>query len=458
MAVSVSHFYMRISITNALTVFLILAFFSGLAIGNYYWLKPPLFFSTIIIFFSVLLAAQSTMTLFWMLYAWQDKTEGLSPRSPEKFVAPRYSFTAFLPARHEEKVIRDTIEAINRIDYPEEKKEVLILCRTDDSATIAKAQETIKDLKNKNIRLVVFDDYPINKPHGLNKGLKEAENEIVAIFDAEDEPHPEIYNIINTVLVEDKVDVVQSGVQLMNFRSYWFSPLNVLEYFFWFKSGLHFFANVGNVCPLGGNTVFFKKEWLQKIEGWDETCLTEDADIGIRLTLAGAKIKVIYDEKHATQEETPPDVKSFIKQRTRWNQGFLQILQKRDWLQLPSFKQRLIAAYILLSPEISAFLFFYIPFAIGIALTQKLPIFVSLLSYIPFYLFLFQLIVCAIGIYEFTKAYKLESSSWMPFKVMLSFYPYQLLLMVSSFRAGYRMVINQIGWEKTSHANVHRNK
>jgi cellulose synthase/poly-beta-1,6-N-acetylglucosamine synthase-like glycosyltransferase len=421
-------------------------------------LGATFFFSTIIVFFSTLLAIQSAVTLTWMLYAWEDKSKILSSKSPQEFLPPKYSFTAFLPARHEEKVIRDTILAIDRINYPPELKEILILCREDDTETIAKAQETIRSLKNKNIRLIIFDDFPINKPHGLNKGLVEAKNQIIGIFDAEDEPHQDIYNIINTVLVKDKVDVVQSGVQLMNFRSYWFSALNVLEYFFWFKSGLHFFTNVGEVSPLGGNTVFFKKNWLKKIGGWDEDCLTEDADVGIRLTLAGAKIKVVYDELHATQEETPDSVKSFIKQRTRWNQGFLQIVRKKDWLKLPTFKQKLIAAYILLSPEIGALLFFYIPLAIGIALTQKLPVPVSLLSYLPFYLFIFQIAVCGLGIYEFCKAYRLKSSFWMPLKVMISFYPYQLLLMISSFRAGYRMLVNQIGWEKTAHTNAHRKK
>ena len=419
---------------------------------------PVTIFSAIIIFFSLLLAAQSVVTLLWMLYTWEDRTKVGEYRSPESFASPRYSFTAFLPARHEEKVIKDTIEAIDRINYPSQLKEILVICRSDDTGTIAKARETIRGLDSPHIQLVIFDDLPINKPHGLNKGLKEAKNEIVAIFDAEDEPHPDIYQIVNTVLIRDKADVVQSGVQLMNFRSYWFSSLNVLEYFFWFKSGLHFFTNVGKVCPLGGNTVFFKKDWLEKIDGWDESCLTEDADAGIRLTLAGAKIKVIYDENHVTQEETPHNVKSFVKQRTRWNQGFLQIFRKKDWLQLPSLRQKLMTIYVLLSPEISAFLFFYIPLALLVAFTQKLPVFVSFLSYIPLYLFIFQLIVCGIGIYEFTKTYQLESPFWMPFKVMLSFYPYQLLLMFSSFRAGYRMLVNQIGWEKTSHTNIHRQK
>jgi len=438
----------------ALAVFVLII----LLIRNFFIFGPVLISSAIIIFFSLILALQSTITLLWMLYAWESKENVKSHRSPKKFLPPKYSFTAFLPARHEEKVIRDTILAINRINYPDNKKEILILCREDDVETIKKAQETINELKNPHIRLITFNDFPINKPHGLNKGLKEAKNEIVAIFDAEDEPHEDIYNIVNTVMEKEKVDVVQSGVQLMNFRSYWFSSLNVLEYFFWFKSGLHFFTTIGKVSPLGGNTVFFKTDWLRRIDGWDEYCLTEDADIGIRLTLAGAKIRIIYDEQHVTQEETPNSVQSFIKQRTRWNQGFLQILKKRDWLKLPTFKQKLIAAYVLLSPEIGAFMFIYIPLAATIALTQKLPLTISLLSYLPFYLFLFQLIVCGVGIYEFTRAYQLETSKFMPLRVMLSFYPYQLLLMISSFRAGYRMLLNQIGWEKTTHTNIHRQK
>lgn len=448
---------MRLPIIGA-AIFLGLGAMFWLALTNRLPFSPVIFFSAVIIFFSLLLGVQSIVTLLWMLYAWEDRSKAEAHHSPGELAPPHYSFTAFLPARHEEKVIKDTIEAINRLDYPDHLKEVLVICRSDDIGTIAKARQTMANLKNDRIRLVIFDDAPINKPHGLNKGLKEAKNDIVAIFDAEDEPHQDIYQIVNTVLVREKADVVQSGVQLMNFRSHWFSSLNVLEYFFWFKSGLHFFTNVGKVCPLGGNTVFFKRDWLKKINGWDENCLTEDADVGIRLTLAGAKIKVIYDENYVTQEETPHDVKSFVKQRTRWNQGFLQILRKKDWRKLPTLKQKLMAAYVLLSPEISAFLFFYIPLAILVAFTQKLPVFVSFFSYLPFYLFIFQLIVCGIGIYEFTKTYQLKSPFWMPIKVMLSFYPYQLLLMFSSFRAGYRMLLNQIGWEKTAHTNIHRRK
>ena len=216
---------------------------------------------------------------------------------------------------------------------------------------------------NNHTVLVLVDSQPINKPVSLNQGLLQARNQIISIFDAEDEPDPNIYNMVNTTLLAEKVDVVQSGVALMNYDSSWFSPLNVMEYYFWFKSGLHFIANVGGVSLLGGNTVFIKKKFLKFIGGWDEECLTEDADIGIRLSCVHAKTKVIYDEDSVTREESPASTASFIKQRTRWSQGFIQIFIKGDWKKLPTLRQKIVTVYILLAPFFPILLFLYIPIA-----------------------------------------------------------------------------------------------
>ncbi len=96
-------------------------------------------------------------------------------------------------------------------------------------------------------------------------------------------------------MLRERAPVVQCGVQLMNYADRWFSALNVLEYFFWFKSRMHYHAAVGMV-PLGGNTVFIRRDLLDELGGWDQTCLTEDADIGIRLSAAGIPIRVVYDD------------------------------------------------------------------------------------------------------------------------------------------------------------------
>ncbi len=402
------------------------------------------------------LTLHGLFTLVWMLYAWEDPESSEKHKSPKVFTNPYYSFTALVPVRHEERVVRDTLRAINAIDYPTHLKEIIVLCRVDDVHTIQKVREVIEELGNSRIRLEIFNDDPINKPHALNKGLLVSDHRIIGVFDAEDEPHSDIYNIINTILETEDVDVVQSGVQLMNYRSHWFSALNCMEYYFWFKSGLHFFSRIGKATPLGGNTVFFKKHFLEKVGGWDEFCLTEDADIGLRLIKAGAKVRVVYDEKHTTREETPHSTSSFIKQRTRWNQGFLQILSKYDWATLPKKRQKFVISYILLSPLLQALLFLYLPVALFLALTVKLPIVLSLFSFVPFFLFFLQLTTLLIGLYEFTKSYNLKFPIFMPFKMLLTFYPYQLVLALSSVRALYRFIFNVNLWEKTVHTNAHR--
>ncbi len=393
--------------------------------------------------------------LYWLLYAWQDLEHLEKITSPTKYLNPQISFTALVPARHEAYVISETIRSINAIEYPDHLKEVLIICKSDDKETVKAAQKTIDELHSSRIRVVTFSGGPTNKPHGLNIGLLTASHDVIVIFDAEDQPHTHLYKIANTLMTEQHLDVLQSGVQLMNYRSHWFSTLNVLEYFFWFKSTLQFFAQRKTI-PLGGNTVFFRRDVLLKANGWDETCLTEDADIGIRLSIAGAKIGVTYDEKYVTREETPSSINHFIKQRTRWNQGFLQILLKGEWLQLPTMSQRILSAYILLTPYMQSVFFLFIPFSLYLAVTAALPVWLVLILIVPFYLLVLQLIICNIGLYLFCRAYKKPYYIWLPLKVCVTFFPYQLLLGMSSTRALWRNVFGNTNWEKTLHLNAHR--
>jgi len=420
-----------------------------------WWLLQGPFVLHALVLVSLFLAAQGLYALFLMLYAWEDPERSAGDKSPTKYHAPHLSFTALVPVRHEEDVIEDTLRAISSLVYPSYLTETIVICSADDTGTIRAVKTAISKLDTGNMSLTVYSEPPINKPHGLNKALKKAKNDVVVIFDAEDEPHKDIYNIVNTVMLRDKADVVQSGVQLMNYCSRWFSMFNVMEYYFWFKSALHFYARAG-VIPLGGNTVFFKRDMLLQVGGWDKYCLTEDADIGLRLSKLGAKIRVIYDEQHTTREETPPTVAGLVKQRTRWNQGFLQVLLKRDWMLFPYLHQRLLALYIFLWPVIHALLFLYVPFSIWWALTSKMPIPYAIIVNAPLYVLFLHLTTLIVGLYEFTRDYKLKYSFWMPLQAIVFYYPYQLLLGYSALRAVTRLLRGDLTWEKTQHINAHR--
>lgn len=404
---------------------------------------------------SLIMVAQGLFSLYCALYTWDKPEKVVGNKSPERYTTPKYTFTALLPARNEEEVIGYTIQAVSEIDYPEDLTEIIVLCRQDDTGTIAAANNAIKRLGKTNIRIIA-DTNPRSKPAKLNIGAKAATKNIVCVFDAEDTPHKDIYNIVNTVLIERKADVVQCGVQLMNFDSKWFSALNVLEYYFWFKSALQFFAKVG-LITLGGNTVFFKKSWLKRIGGWDETCLTEDADVGIKLSIAGARIEVLYDQEHATQEETPHDIENFIKQRTRWCQGFIQVLLKGEWKNLKKTSQKFLAIYLLGWPLLNAIMFMYIPISLALMFFVKLPVWATMITILPIYVLIFQLIVILVGFRQFIIDYKLKSSWYFPLYILLWFFPYQLLLGLGSYRAVFRLMSGQMSWEKTAHVNAHRN-
>jgi cellulose synthase/poly-beta-1,6-N-acetylglucosamine synthase-like glycosyltransferase len=407
---------------------------------------------------SIVLTIQSAYTLYLMLYTWDSTESHMHAKAPGAFAPAARSFTVMLPARHEEEVIQTTIERVVRANYPRHLLEVVVICKTDDHGTIQKAEEKIAWLHSEgitNVRVLTFSTPPTNKPHGLNVGLAATSHEVVTIFDSEDDIHPDIFNVINTVMLAENVNVVQSGVQLMNFDSNWYSTLNVLEYFFWFKSRLHYHARAG-MTPLGGNTVFFARTVLDRVGGWDERNLTEDADVGIRISSMREPVRVVYDDRYVTREETPPTLGHFIRQRTRWSQGFLQTLKKREWARLPNFEQRLLAIYTLAFPSIQAVLGLYVIVSIATIVTIKTPVLVAITLSLPLYLLLAHLLLAIIGLYEFTDAHHLKPTWTTPLIMAVTYLPYQWILSYASVRATVRELRGINNWEKTAHVGAHR--
>ncbi len=407
---------------------------------------------------SLLLTAQSAYSAVLMLYAWEDEDKRARNSVPHTFETPGHRFTLILPARHEEAVIGDTIGRMVELDYPRALVQVVVVIEAGDHGTIAKVEEKLAELRAggiANVRLLTFADPPINKPHGLNVALREATGDVVTIFDAEDEPHPDILRVVDTVMTREGAPVVQCGVQLMNYADRWFSALNVLEYFFWFKSRMHYHARVGMV-PLGGNTVFMRRDLLERLGGWDQECLTEDADVGIRLSAERIPVRVLYDDEHVTKEETPPTVGQFVKQRTRWNQGFLQVLGKGDWRRLPSWPQRLLALYTLAFPLLQALTLLYLPVSLWLMFFAKVPVAVAMVSTLPLYVVTIQFVISLVGLYEFTGVHGLRSSWLSPLWMLFAYLPYQGLLGYAALRAVWRQLNRVNTWEKTAHIGAHR--
>lgn len=414
-------------------------------------------FEAIYLLIILAMAFQAIFNIRLSLFIWEDPGQAMFNKAPTVFRDPCLSFTILLPARHEEEIYQHTIQKVYDLNYPKELMQIVPLCSDDDTGTIAEAQKKIHELGDPNVQLLVYTNKPTSKPRAMNHALQISRGDIVTIFDAEDDPHPDILNIINTAMLNEDVDVVQGGVQLMNHNTKWFCFLNVLEYFFWFKSSLHFFSRVG-MTPLGGNTVFIRRELMDQLGGWDETTLTEDADLGIRLCLSHARIRIIYDDEYVTREETPATIEQFIKQRTRWNQGFIQILLAKEWLKLETFQQKVLALYVLISAEIQAFFALMLPVSLVMFFVAKLPVWFAMITFLPFYIFILALFVQLAGLHEFLKVHGRPWSWSDAARMLIAFFPYQILLGIGALRAVYRHVKGTTNWEKTAHIGQHLQK
>ena len=397
------------------------------------------------------------LTMYFNLYVWASPENLKQSQAPKKFAKPKHTFTILLPALHEEDVIGHTIAQIAKQNYPKSKYEVIFIGRPDDIGTFNVASRALKEnnVTNGQAIQVSLDHSPLNKPYQLNCGLKETKGDFLVIFDSEDEVHPDILNVANTVIVERKVDVLQMGVQLMNYTSRWFSVHNVLEYYFWFKSRMHAHIKLGAV-PLGGNTVFFNTKMVRELDGWNENCLAEDAEIGVRLSAAGAKIDCVYEAEYVTKEETPLTIEQFVKQRTRWCQGFFQVIKLGHWRRLPTRMPKVMALFLMGFPALQALTLFLTPIVFAYGLTFQMPLIIAIFSFMPLFFVLMFMLMQVAALWQFTHEQHLKFSYRTLLVYFVTFGPYQFLLALGAARAVWRELKSQNNWEKTAHTGQHR--
>ena len=405
-----------------------------------------------LILLSLALTAVAATTLSWMLHAWRTPKHLSGTRFNELTRDTHLSFSLLVPARHEQAVLGQTLDTLAAVNHPD--VEVIAIIGHDDPETELVAREAAARHPDR-VRVVIDHSVPKNKPKALNTALKSCRGDIVGVFDAEDEVHPELIRHVDARFAETGADVVQGGVQLMNAHTSWWTLRNCLEYYFWFRSRLHYHA-ARNFIPLGGNTVFTRTDLLREVKGWDPECLAEDCEIGVRLSSRGAVVAVAYEPEVVTREETPGSIRSLVKQRTRWNQGFLQVLGKGEWRKLPTRSQRLLARYTLSMPFLQAMTGLLVPLSVALMLFTSVPTGVVLITLLPIVPTIMTVAVEAAGYGEFCKLYGLKRRLRDYVYLVVGAVPYQLLLAFASIRAVVRQLRGDGSWEKTEHSNLHR--
>jgi glycosyltransferase XagB len=413
---------------------------------------PQFLVNVVLVVLSLGLFTVASTTLWWMLHAWRNPDALAATGFRRRAAGAPWSFSLLLPARHEQDVLGDTIDALARLDHP--KYEVIVIIGHNDPETEFVARAAAARYP-RIVRVVMDYHLPKNKPRALNTALRKCRGDIVGVFDAEDEVHPGLLRLVEARFEESGADVVQAGVQLMNVQTSWWALRNCLEYYFWFRSRLHFHAEK-RFIPLGGNTVFTRTDLLREVGGWDPDCLAEDCEIGVRLSTRGAVVAVAYDPQAVTREETPGSIRALVKQRTRWDQGFLQVLRKGEWRKLPSRRQRWLARYTLAMPLLQAATGVLMPLSLASMFLLKVPVPTALVTFLPLAPTLVTMAVESAALGEFGREFGVRIRARDQARLLLGTVPYQLLLAAAAVRSVWREIRGHGGWEKTTHTNAHR--
>ena len=249
--------------------------------------------------------------------------------------------------------------------------------------------------------------------------------------------------------------------------SAWWRAANCLEYFKWFQSRLDVQAKL-RVIPLGGNTVFFRREFVDAVrredalrrgtlhgDFWDESCLTEDCKIGIMASVLGYLVDVVYVPHMVTKEETPQTLWKFIRQRVRWDQGFIQVFCEGEWRRLPTFSQRLMAVYILGFQFFQSYTGIVAPaFFLG-GFVFDAPVAIVLAAFIPFGLGVINVVVDVLLLRQFGATYAERVRLRDYAGVILGAPLFQLALGLAAVWALVRHLAGRTDWVKTTHVGAH---
>ena len=146
----------------------------------------------------------------------------------------------------------------------------------------------------RQVKVSVNHDPVKNKPRQLNSSLADCTKEIVGIIDAESLTCAGLLRHVDATFRATGADVVQGSVHLMNYRDSLVQPAQLprVPHLVPLAAAR---PRLSGFIPLGGNTVFIRRDLLVEVGGWDGDCLAEDCEIGVRLSCCGKKIVVAYE-------------------------------------------------------------------------------------------------------------------------------------------------------------------
>ena len=367
---------------------------------------------------------------------------------------PRY--TLLCPLYKERAILPQCVRSIQALDYPTDKLQVLLLTEENDLPMRQAIQEM--NLPAHFTTLTVPAGAPQTKPRACNFGLLHATGAYVVIYDAEDVPDPLQLKKAVLTFAHHGPDLacVQAKLNFynpeQNVLTRWFTA----EYSSWFDLMLPALQQGQLPLPLGGTSNHFRTEILRAMGAWDAFNVTEDCDLGLRLTRYQLRT-VVLDS--TTYEEANPRLKNWLRQRSRWIKGYMQsylIHMRRPWRYLHQGRLREFLWLQILLGGKTAVLFInplvWLLTLLYILDHSVVGSFYRILFPAPIY---YMGILCLVfGNFFYVYTYligclKRQQYHLVKWALLVPFY--WALMSIAAFIALYQLITRPHFWEKTDH-------
>ena len=230
-----------------------------------------------------------------------------------------------VPAYNEPpEMMKRTLDALARLDYPDYEV-VVIDNNTRDPAVWQPVQAHCEAL---GARFRFFHVEPLEgfKAGALNFGLAHTDPraEIVAVIDSDYIVDPSWLRDLAPQFADPKVAIVQAPQDYSDGGDSVFKAMCYSEYAGFFYIGM-MTRNERNAIIQHGTMTMVRRSALEAVGGWAEWCITEDAELGLRIFEAGHEAH--YIPRSYGRGVMPDTFIDYKKQRFRWAYGAVQILR-----------------------------------------------------------------------------------------------------------------------------------
>ncbi|HET7757299.1 MAG TPA: glycosyltransferase, partial [Steroidobacteraceae bacterium] len=218
----------------------------------------------------------------------------------------------------------ETLDALARLDYPD--YEVLVIDNnTSDPAVWRPVEARCAQL---GPRFRFFHVAPLAgfKAGALNYALERtaADAEVVVVIDSDYVVDPRWLRDLTPAFQDARIAVVQAPQDYRDGAVSAFKAMCYAEYRGFFHIGM-ITRNERNAIIQHGTMTMVRRALLGRVGGWAEWCITEDAELGLRVFEAG--FDATYVPVSYGRGLMPDTFVDFKKQRFRWAYGAMQILK-----------------------------------------------------------------------------------------------------------------------------------